>query len=80
MIKHLTLGFSSGHDLRVVRLSPVLGSVLSLETAGDSLSLCTPAPRLINKSFKKIPWDCNGSNLLVLLQTHGKHLKVSSTS
>ena len=28
-LKHLTLGFSSGHDLRVVRLNPTSGSMLS---------------------------------------------------
>ena len=28
-----TLGFGSGHDLRVVRLSPALGSMLSGESA-----------------------------------------------
>ena len=28
-----TLGFSSGRDLRVMRLSPVLGSVLGVEFA-----------------------------------------------
>ena len=32
-VKHLTPGFSSGHDLRVIRLSPMLGSVLSEESA-----------------------------------------------
>ena len=30
LIKHQTLGFSSGHDLRVLRLSPVSGCELSL--------------------------------------------------
>ena len=37
-VKHLTLGFSSGRDLRVVRSSPESGSVLSAESAWDSLS------------------------------------------
>ena len=32
-VKHLTLDFSSGHDLRAVRLSPVSGSTLSRESA-----------------------------------------------
>ena len=32
-VKPPTLDFSSGHDLRVVRLSPTLGSVLGMETA-----------------------------------------------
>ena len=32
-VKSLTLDFSSGHDLTVVRLSPVSGSALSVETS-----------------------------------------------
>ena len=40
-VKCSTLDFVSGHDLRVVRLSPVLGSVLSKESVSDSLS---PSP------------------------------------
>ena len=36
--KHLILDFGSGHDLRVVRLSPASGSVLGVEPAWDSLS------------------------------------------
>ena len=31
-VKHVTLGFSSGHNLRVVRSSPQLGSMLSAES------------------------------------------------
>ena len=38
-----TLGFSSGHYLGFVGLSSALGSVLSAESAEDSLSL-PPAP------------------------------------
>ena len=36
LVKHLTLDsldFGSGYDLRVVRLSPVLGSTLGMESA-----------------------------------------------
>ena len=33
LVKHLTLDFSPGHDLMVVRSSPVLGSMLSVEPA-----------------------------------------------
>ena len=33
LIEHPTLDFGSGHDLRVVRLSPVLGSALGIEPA-----------------------------------------------
>jgi len=43
-IEPLTLGFGSGHDLRVVRSSPTLGSTLSTELASDSLSLLLPLP------------------------------------
>ena len=38
-VKHVTLGFGSGHDLRVVRLSPMSGSMLSVESTWDSLPL-----------------------------------------
>ena len=38
-VKHPTLGFSSGNDLRVVRSSPNSVHGLSMESAGDSLSL-----------------------------------------
>ena len=37
-IKHPTLDFSSGRDLRIVRSSFVLSSVISRESAWDSLS------------------------------------------
>ena len=46
-VKHLTLGIGSGPDLAVVRSSPELGFLLSMEPAWDSLSpslsLCPPA-------------------------------------
>ena len=32
-VKRTTLNFSSGHDFRVVRLSPLLGSELGVEPA-----------------------------------------------
>ena len=32
-VKHLTLDFGSGHDLRVVRSSPASGSMLGIEPA-----------------------------------------------
>jgi len=32
-VEHLTFGFSSGHDLRVVESSPKWGSTLSQESA-----------------------------------------------
>ena len=48
--KHPTLDFDSVHDLRVVRSSPMSGSVLSRESAPDSLSPSASAlPSKINK-------------------------------
>ena len=41
-VKHPSLDFGSGHDPRVVRLSPMLGSVLGVESAWDSLSPSAP--------------------------------------
>ena len=41
-VDYLTLGFDSGCDLRVLRLSPMLGSELSMESVYNFLSLCTP--------------------------------------
>ena len=38
LVKHPTLDFGSGHDLRVVRLIPKSDSMLSVEPAADSLS------------------------------------------
>ena len=54
----LTLDFGSCHDLMVVRLSPASGSMLSVESAWDSLSLILLLmPSLsvseINKSLKR---------------------------
>ena len=61
-VKHSTLDLGSGHDLRVVGSSPMSGSVLSVESAWDSLSPSPSAPLTytsssalsqINKSFLK---------------------------
>ena len=49
--KHLTLGFGSGHDLRVARSSPTLGSVLSEVSAWDSLPLPLPLPLVLSLSL-----------------------------
>ena len=38
-VERLTLGSSLGHDLVIVGSSPLLGSMLSLESASDSFSL-----------------------------------------
>ena len=43
-VECLTPDFSSGHDLRVMRSSPVLGSVLGVEIPQDSLPLPLPFP------------------------------------
>lgn len=48
--KDLTLGFSSGHNLKVVGSSPVPHSALSSESACDSLLLPQPLP-LSNQSI-----------------------------
>ena len=41
LVERLTLGFSSGHNLRVLGSSLTLGSLLQGESAGDFfLSLC----------------------------------------
>ena len=47
-VKCPTLGFGSGFDLRVVRLSPVLGSVPNVESACHFLSF--PLPTLCPSS------------------------------
>ena len=47
LAKHHTLDFGSGHDLTVMRPSPALDSVLSIETALDSLSPFLFAPTLL---------------------------------
>ena len=60
-VKHLTLDFSSGHNLRVLGSSPELDSVLCVESALASPSsfppspthVCTQALCLINKSLKQ---------------------------
>jgi len=39
-----TVGFGSGHDLRVVKSNPASGSELGLEPASDSPSPSTPPP------------------------------------
>ena len=41
-LERLTLDFSSGHDLGVVRLSPTAGSALSTESSGPTPSALPP--------------------------------------
>ena len=51
-VEHLTLDFSSGHDLSVVRWSPMSGSVQGL--LEDVLSLLLPLPDSYFLSLSKI--------------------------
>jgi len=50
LLKSLTLDFGSGHDLRVVRLSPSSVSELGVEPAQDSFS---PLPLPLPPPLKK---------------------------
>jgi len=43
-VRHRTLGFGPGHDLRGMGASLVWGSVLGGESAWDSLALPLPLP------------------------------------
>ena len=64
LVQCLALDFSSGHDPRVMRLSPTLGSVLTawnlLGIHSLSLSLSAPSPTcsLINKLIITMPPAC----------------------
>ena len=51
-VQQLTLDFGSGHDSRVMRSSPTLGSMLSTEPAWDSLPL--PLPLSLPHALSKI--------------------------
>ena len=53
LVKRPTLNFCSGHDLRVIRLSPALGSTLGVEPSQDSLSPSVPLHPPNNKTKKK---------------------------
>lgn len=61
LVKHPTLDFGSGHDLRVLRLSPVSGSALNGEPGWDSLSPYAPPCFLSLKKKKKklMKWKMN---------------------
>ena len=54
-VKHLTLDFGSGHDLRVVGWSPESSSTLSMEPAWDSLPLPLPFPHPHSHLFMLSP-------------------------
>lgn len=76
-VESLTLHFSWGHDLMVVRLIPMLNSMLSKEVAWDSLPLFLPlslpshpAPVLSLKEKKK-----KHTSLPVYHQPHSKFHK-----
>lgn len=59
-VKHLILDIGSGHDLGIVRSSPMLGSMLGVELAKDSISPSpsSPAP-LKNKKEVTYRIVCN---------------------
>ena len=49
-VQHLTLGFSSGHDLTVCEFKPTSGSALTAQSLIGILSLCLspyPSPTCI---------------------------------
>ena len=63
-VESLTLAFGSGHDLRILSLSPELGFALSVQSVWNPLSPSAPTPayapgacslsnQSINKIFKK---------------------------
>ena len=56
-VKGPTLDFGSAHGLGVVRSSPTLGSVLSLESAADSLSSSPSALTPPLKKGRRNRWD-----------------------
>ena len=50
LVKHWTLDFGSGRDLRIVRSKPTLGSGLSMEPALDPSCPLLPLPPLTGAS------------------------------
>ena len=51
LVKHLTLDFSSGHDLMVCEISPALGSVSIAQNLLGILSPSLSAPPLLSLSL-----------------------------
>ena len=47
LVKRLTLGFGSVHDVEVLGWRPLSGSALSVASTWDSLSPSTPYPPLM---------------------------------
>ena len=83
LVKHLTLAFSSDHDLTSPEIQPLMGSSLtvSVELSWDSVSLSlsaslpTPAPALslskqTNKLKKKFFWKLPVSLHKIYLGNH----------
>lgn len=62
-VQCLTLGFSAGHDLGVVRSNPALGSALGVESAQDSLS-----------AFPHFPLSLCFSSIIVFFLRMGKQI------
>ena len=52
LVECLTLGFGTGYDLRVVRSSSVMGSVLGMESAWGSLYPSPSAPSHLHALFQ----------------------------
>lgn len=53
LVERIALGFHSGPDLRVMGLSPALGSALTAESAWDSLTLSLSLSLTSKLIFKK---------------------------
>ena len=67
LVKHLTLDFGSGHDLRVVQWSPMLGSVLGEEWSLFKI-LFSPLSLLLPLPLQKR--EREGKDMQRLLQQH----------
>ena len=82
MVEHLLLDFGSGHDLRVVRSSPTLGSVLGGTCLDFSLPL--PLPLMLSKRKKKKSFDSHLGSLNLEnsskcnIKTYDKHKLIST--
>lgn len=84
-VKRPTLGFSLSHGLRVIRLSPVSGSILSMEFADDSLFPSAPPPlhvqalsltlKQLNLSFFEVSID-HIRNLSQIAPDYCKHMQI----
>ena len=67
VIKRSSLDFGSGYDLRVLRSSPVSGSVLSMEAVLDSFSPSSSPPPPSVKKRKEIAATKRSAYLFVCL-------------